>query len=108
MTITQFFLLELKNVKRTKFWMHLSGIVLRQRHGFEVAAIMSFAHSQFEDEVMKTRRANAQTIHLYHSCRISLQSCPEPNQPSQNLWLHCATLQMGDCRNCSYLLTLWH
>ena len=51
------------------------------------------------------RRANAQTIHMRCTYRISLQSSMLHNQPLFRL-LH-ATVEQNDCESFSFLVTLW-
>ena len=55
----------------------------------------------------KTRRANAQMIHIHHTYRTSSQSSPLHKQLSQTSELLHATLQQNNCTISSFLLTLW-
>ena len=71
--------------------------------------IMHELIEQFHNENMeKTRRANAQMIHIRHTYRTFSQSSSLHNQSS--LWtfelLH-TTLQQKDCTSASFPVTLW-
>ena len=59
------------------------------------------------DTVFRTRRANAQMIHIRHTYRTSSQSSPLHNQPSWAFALLHTTLQQNDCTSSQFPITLW-